>query len=376
MKVLVLASFSESLVKFRGSLLTALERQGAEVHVAAPGLAQDVDSSAQLARMGCVCHDVSLDRNGVNPLRDLATLWSLVRLIRRERPSHFMAYTVKPVIYGTLAARLCGVKHRTALVTGLGYGFGRRASGLAGIVQRIPQLLYRLALRHATRVIFQNPDDRALFLETGLVTASQAALVNGSGIPLDQFPQRALPPAGQCHFLLIARLLRDKGIYEYVAAAREVKARFPQAVFHLVGWADTNPTAIDPADLQRWVDDGVLQFHGRLDDVREVLAACHVYVLPSYREGTPRSVLEAMATGRAIITTDAPGCRETVCSGENGYLVPVADASALAEAMVRFLEDEQAQLVMGQRSRAIAEDKYDVDKVNAVMLRHMGVTES
>jgi glycosyltransferase involved in cell wall biosynthesis len=178
----------------------------------------------------------------------------------------------------------------------------------------------------------------------------------------------------QCHFLLIARLLRDKGIHEYIDAARSIRQRYPQAVFHLAGWIDSNPAAISKSDLQSWIDDGVIIYHGRLDDVRTVLAACHVYVLPSYREGTPRTVLEAMATGRPVITTDAPGCRETVLDGENGFLVPVANVTALAAAMERFLDDPALIISMGQRSREIAQDKYDVHAVNAAMLNHMGVS--
>lgn len=175
------------------------------------------------------------------------------------------------------------------------------------------------------------------------------------------------------HFLLIARLLGDKGIREYVQAAKLVKQQYPEAQFDLVGGLDTNPTSISQAELDQWIAAGTINFLGRLSDVRPAIAACSVYVLPSYREGTPRTVLEAMAMGRAVITTDAPGCRETVVNGDNGFLVPVKDADALAQAMLRFIEQPGLIAQMGQRSRSIAEEKYDVHKVNAQMLEGMGL---
>jgi glycosyltransferase involved in cell wall biosynthesis len=373
MKYFVLASFALSLSRFRLGLLEALKATGGAVHVAAPGLLGDKPVLNELARVGCHCHEVPLARTGLNPVKDAATFLALLILLRRERPTHFLGYTAKPVIYGLLAAWLAGVPRRTALITGLGYLFGTNARGLRGLVQRLAWLMYRAALGRATAVVFQNPDDRDLFIRRRLVDPRKTAIVNGSGVPLDQFPARPLPPANQCHFLLIARLLRDKGIYEYIEAARRIKTRYPHAAFHLVGWMDSNPLSIREEDLRMWIAEGLIHFHGRLDDVRERLAACHVYVLPSYREGTPRSVLEAMATGRAVVTTDAPGCRETVINGDNGFLVKVADAQALADAMTRFLIHPELIDAMGARSREIAERKYDVAKVNSAMLRYMGV---
>jgi len=372
-KIFVLASFAESLSNFRGKLLAALAEAGVEVHAAAPDLSVDATTTRALTRLGSRCHDVPLTRTGLSPLQDSGTLFALVRLLRQVRPTHFFCYTIKPLIYGTLAAWLVGVPQRTALITGLGYAFNAEAKGLHSVLQRLLRLMYKVALSRATRVVFQNPDDLALFIQLGLVEQDKTALVSGSGISLDEFCQQPLPSVVQCHFLLIARLLRDKGIYEYIEAARLVKARYPHAVFHMVGWIDSNPSAIRENDLKSWIAEGLIHFHGRLDDVRERLSASHVYVLPSYREGTPRTVLEAMATGRAVVTTDAPGCRETVVNGDNGFLVPVADVEALATAMAHFLDDPKLIARMGQRGREIAEEKYDVNKVNAQMLKYMGV---
>jgi glycosyltransferase involved in cell wall biosynthesis len=373
MKIFVLASFAQSLSVFRGQLLAAMKEAGAEVHVGAPDLMSDRKALAAMHRLGARCHHVTLARTGLNPLQDGLALLSAFAVLRRLRPTHFLGYTVKPVIYGTLAAWLARVPHRTALITGLGYAFAEHRTGREKLIQRVVRMLYRFALRRSTRVIFQNVDDRALFIRLGLVDEARTAVVNGSGVHLGEFARRGLPADTSCHFILIARLLKDKGIHEYIDAARRIRARDPRAVFHLAGWIDSNPQAIAQSDLDAWIAEGLLVFHGRLDDVREVLAGCHVYVLPSYREGTPRTVLEAMATGRAIVTTDAPGCRETVTHGDNGFLVPVADAQALEAAMTRFLDEPALIERMGERSRRIAEQKYDVHAINADMLGYMEV---
>jgi len=192
-------------------------------------------------------------------------------------------------------------------------------------------------------------------------------------VDISEYQVTPLPGEGS-RFLMIARLLGDKGVREYVSAARIVRSSNPNARFGLVGWIDENPNAIAQSELNGWIEEGGIEFHGRLEDVRPAIAKSSVYVLPSYREGTPRTVLEAMAMGRPIITTDAPGCRETVINGENGYLVPVKSVDDLVEAMQRFMDDPDLAETMGRRSREIAEDKYDVHKVNAVMLREMGIT--
>lgn len=378
MKVLVLASWADSLVRFRGRLLSRLASEGLSVHATAPGLSENLPVKTTLGEMRCTCHDVYIARTGMNPVIDFFSFLKLVALMRREKPKYFLGYTIKPVIYGLLAARLAGVEHRTGLITGLGSTFNTESERPPGMLQRIVTLLYRVALGGATRVVFQNPDDRNLFVKLGLVDMSRTAVVNGSGVPLDEFVQRPLPALDKCHFLFIGRLNRDKGVEEFVEAARVVKAKHPHATFHIVGWIDSNPSSITQRELDGWIAEGLIVYHGRLEgqQVQDALASSHVFVLPSRQgEGTPRSILEAMAIGRAVITTDAPGCRETVVNGDNGFLVPIRSWSAIADAMAQFVEKPSLVQSMGQRSRDIAEDKYDVEKVNAQMLRYMGVTK-
>ncbi|MBT0653122.1 glycosyltransferase family 4 protein [Geomobilimonas luticola] len=368
-KIVIIGGLAESLINFRGSLLAEMASQGFEIHACAPAAPQQVQE--KLTALGAHYYDIPLSRTGINPIHDFLTVRAIYQLLRSVRPDFVLSYTIKPVIYGSLAARFARVPGIFSIITGVGYLFSTKGAKpwLAG---KVASFLYRAALRHNRRIFFQNPDDRDLFLSLKLIKSEQVVIVNGSGVDTDYFQRVSLPvcPA----FLLIARLLNDKGIHEYVEAARVLKRTFPMATFALAGWLDENPACIKHAELQSWIDEGLINYLGRLDDVRPALAASSVYVLPSYREGTPRTVLEAMAMGRPIVTTDAPGCRETVKDGDNGYLVPVKDATALAAAMEKFILQPELIERMGRRSREIAEEKYDVHKVNSVIMHHMGLS--
>lgn len=371
MKFLLIASFPESLLHFRGALISALQAKGLEVHVASPDVHIGSEVRMRLEVQGLVVHSIPMRRTGMNPLADLCTLLSLWRLMRSIRPVYVMGYTIKPVIYGSLAAWLALVPKRFALITGLGFAFQGESqrSTLRSIVQR----MYALALGRANKVFFQNLDDEALFRNRGiLLPGVPSCVVNGSGVDVARYALAPLPNH-PVHFLMIARLLGDKGVREYAEAARRVRIRHPEVLFSLVGWIDSNPDAIAKKELDTWVATGTLEYLGRLSDVRPAIEASTVYVLPSYREGTPRTVLEAMAMGRAVITTDAPGCRDTVVDGDNGYLVPVKSIEALERAMQCFIDDPALAQRMGQRSRQIAEKKYDVHNVNKVMMIEMGI---
>lgn len=364
--ILVLGNAARSLVNFRGPLIREMLGRGHRV-TAASG-EPDRSAAATLAQWGAAYEAVPLGRTGLNPFADLATFLALVRLMRRVRPDVLFAHTIKPVVYGLLAARAAGVPRRVAMITGLGYAFGDGQEAKRRLARSMGALGYRSALRLAERVIFQNPDDRVLFVQRGLVSARKAVEVAGSGVDLAHYAPAPLPD-GPVTFLMVARLLADKGVREFAAAARIVRQAHPQARFVLVGPPDPNPAAIGVEELEAWQREGAISWAGALDDVRPALAACHVFVLPSYyREGLPRSILEAMATGRAIITTDAPGCRETVVAGQNGLLVPPRDAPALAEAMLRLAADRAFVAAAGQASLALARETFDVAKVNAEIL--------
>ena len=374
-KFLLIAGFADSLINFRWDLICALQAKGLEVHVAAPEISSSPTTLEKLRKNGVFAHDVPMQRTGTNPIEDFKTLIALRQLMQQVRPDYVMAYTIKPVIYGMLAAASTGVPNRAALITGLGYAFqDSEGSTKQNLIRRVTRQLYARALSAADLTFFQNEDDQKLFTDLGIIRPGQnTVVVNGSGVNTEKFSPQPLPEGDEVHFLLIGRLLKDKGVREYVEAARRVKQQYPQAVFNLVGFLDSNPSSVTQQELDQWVNEGTVKFWGKLSDVRPAINACHVFVLPSYREGTPRTVLEAMATGRAIITTDAPGCRQTVENGYNGWLVPVQSAEKLAEAMERFLSEPALIQQMGQASLEIARNKYDVNIINDFMLNQLKI---
>jgi len=368
-RIVVLGSLPESLLNFRGALLKAMVEKGHEVHAVSPKANEAVIEG--LRAIGVRHHEIRLARTRIDPVQDFGTLRALIKLLRRLDPDALLAYTIKPVIYGGLAARRAGVPAFFPMITGLGYAFsgkGWRSLMVGSVVRR----LYRLALQGADKVFFQNPDNQAVFHKLGVLRSSeQGVLIPGSGVDLAYYATAPLPlePA----FLMIARLLRDKGVREYVEAARWIKARYPGVSFSLAGWIDENPAAIKQQELDKWIREGVVNYLGRLDDVRPAMAKASVYCLPSYHEGMPRTVLEAMAMGRPIITTDVPGCRMTVSEGKNGFLIPAGDARSLAEAMERFIKTPRIIPRMGAESRALAEKHFNVERVNRIILGAMGL---
>jgi glycosyltransferase involved in cell wall biosynthesis len=371
MKVLIAASLASSLINFRGELIRSLLEEGVEVHASAPDFDADTAACEALSAWGVTVHRLVMQRTGMNPFVDLRSALAFVRLMRRVRPHIFVGYTAKPVIYGLMGARLAGVPKRIALITGLGYGF--QGGTRRYFFRFIMRLLYRRAMRGATVVVFQNPDDLQTFLDLKLIGPGvMTEVVDGSGVDMARFSPQPIP-TGPTTFLMIARLVGDKGVREYVQGAELVRQDFPEARFILVGPRDSNPDAISAAEIDRWVSKGTIDYRGAQMDVRPVLSECSVYVLPSYREGTPRSVLEAMATGRPVITTDAPGCRQTVDDEVNGFLVPARSSEAVALAMRKFLHDRSLVPRMAEASLAKVTRTFDVRLVNQQMLRIMGL---
>lgn len=306
----------------------------------------------------------------MNPLRDGIDMLSLALLLSRLRPDVTLGYFVKPVIFGTLAARLAGVPRRVAMIEGLGYVFTSSVGPeplKRKLLRGLVSWLYRFALARAHKVVFLNQDDINEFVDAGLVQKHKVVKLGGIGVDLSEWPltQLAKEPIT---FLLAARLLREKGIVEYAGAAELVKARYPAVRFVLLGGLDPNPGGLPEAEVKAWVAQGLLEWPGHVD-VKPWLAQTTVYVLPSYyREGVPRSTQEAMAMGRPVITTNAPGCRETVDDGVNGFVVPVRDTPALAAAMIRLIENPALISAMGLESRRIAEERFDVAKINSRLM--------
>ncbi|MGH6943225.1 MAG: glycosyltransferase family 4 protein, partial [Geminicoccaceae bacterium] len=293
------------------------------------------------------------------------------KILGRLRPDLVLGYTPKGVIYGAGAARLAGIPRIYTMISGLGYPFIEGRELKRRLLKRTMLALYRRSLAYSRAVFFQNRDDLDEFRRLRLISDRQTVVrVEGSGVDTEHFAAAPVPE-GPPAFLLIARLLRDKGIFEYVEAARRLRARHPDVAFRLLGPADDHPNAIGPEQLDSWRKEGVIEYLGETSDVRPYLSSSTAYVLPSYREGMPRTVLEAMSMGRAVITTDVPGCRETVVPGHNGFLVPLRDGAALADAMERFILQPDLTVAMGARSREIALERFDVRRVNAVMLRTM-----
>ncbi len=362
-RILILSPYGPSIIPFRGDLLEELVRRGHEVHAAAP----EPGFEDALEAIGVRYWRVPLSRTGTNPLADLRGALGAIGLLRRLRPDILLAYAIKPIIYGSLAARFARVPAVFSVVTGLGSLFVDEG-GKAGLLRTLALGLYRAALKRNQAVFFLNRDDKRFFEERGsLPRFARAVVLPSEGINLGRFAP-APPPSGPPAFLLLARLIRHKGIAEYAAAAASLKAKYPEARFRLLGPTDTNPSALSKEELRAWEAQGAIEYLGATEDPYAHLAACSVYVLPSYREGVPRSILEAMAVGRPIVTTDVPGCRETVVQGLNGFLVPPRDPRALAEAMERFIAEPRLIAEMGRESRRIAEEKFDVRKVNALIL--------
>lgn len=369
--ILVIAGYAPSLINFRGPLLRAFVSAGLEVNCTAPE--EDAETAAQLQEIRARYAPLPVERNRIGIGGDLRYALRVWRLCRRLRPDYVLAYTAKPVVFGCSAAALARVPRIYALVTGLGYVFAGETRRHR-LMQSIMRRLYRFAFARCRRVFLQNPDDRDYFVQRRVLDPAKAVVVNGSGVDIGYFRPVALPKGDEIVFLLIARLIGDKGIREYARAAERLRRRYPQARFQLLGPGDPSPNAISREEVRAWAGAGVIEYLGETKDVRPFLAAASVYVLPSYYgEGTPRTVLEAMAMGRPVITTDAPGCRQTVEQNRNGYLVPVRDADALARAMQRFIEKPSQITKMGKQSRIMAETIFDARKVNEQMLEAMGV---
>ena len=353
MKVVIALNTAWNLVNFRTGLIRALVAKGYEVVAVAP----EDEYAFKLDLLRCRFVALPMDNKGTNPIRDLLLFFRFFRMLRRERPDVFLGYTIKPNVYGSLAAHALGVPVVNN-IAGLGSVFMRDTW-----LTRLVRLLYKSALSRSDHVFFQNNEDLQMFVERGLVASNKVSRLPGSGINLTAFPFTPSKSLSESPlvFLLVARLLWDKGVGEYVEAARIIHRQYPNVKFQLLGFLDVaNPTAVTSTEMHDWVNEGVVEYLGVTDDVKPYIVAADVIVLPSYREGVPRSLLEAAAIGRPIVTTDAIGCRDAVDDGVNGFLCNIRDADGLAEKMIRMVElSSSDRIAMGAAGRAKMEKEFD-----------------
>ena len=361
--IAVIGGFANSLYNFRGDFIRALSTAGWKVFALAPYMGPK--DREEISALDALPTEIFLKRNGLNPFDDIRTVFNLLKTFRKIKPDLIFSYTIKPVIWSSIVANFLNIRH-ISLITGLGYTFNKR-TGLKSVFRQLIVGLYKFALRSASAVIFQNQSNLDLFLSEGIVTSQNSFLVKGSGINLSRYIYTELDTK-QTKFLLIARLLIDKGLQEYLEAAKVVKSRYPEAEFSIVGPEDNSPNAFDVKTVLQYQEEGLIEFLGWQDDVRPFLSECQIFVLPSYHEGMPRSVMEAMAMGRPVITTNVPGCKDTIDDQISGILVPAKDSKALAGAMIKMINTRNTWRKMGKAGREKAVLEFDVNNINTRLL--------
>lgn len=368
MKIAVLSSHTSSLFWFRMDMMKSFIKNGHTVIALGPE--SEEEWKDKFKQNGIEYKQLYVERNGINPLKDIKTFRELYKFMKLEKPDKIFTYQAKTIVYGSIAARLNGITEIFPMIAGLGSVF--RGQGLKNnIIKTIMKIEYWSACKVSKKVFFQNNDDKNEFVNNKIVAASKTVITNGSGVNLNKFKPTPLPE--EAVFLFIGRLIKDKGIMEYLEACKKLKEKYPKTKCLLVGPYDSNPSALKPEELKPYIDNKTIEYFGEQKDVRSFITQSSTFVLPSYHEGTPKTVLEAMAMGRSIITTDAPGCRETVIDKSNGFLVPVRDSNILAEKMMWMIENNTKIEIMGQKSFGICKEKFDVKKVNKVILRTMGL---
>lgn len=368
MKVAVISSHTTSLFWFRMDMMRSFIQRGHNVIAIgseSEGVWRDRFDCEQIEYF-----QITVSRNGINPILDIRTYLDLKKLLKQECPDKIFVYQAKSIAYSCIAAHKNKISDIYPMVAGLGSIF--RGEGTKNrIIKAIMMFLYKRAFHYSRGIFFQNNDDLNEMLDNHLLEKRKAVIINGSGVNLNEFRLTPLPenPA----FLYIGRLIRDKGVYEYLEACKLIKSRFSFVRCLLIGPFDTNPSSLRSDELQPYIENGIIEYFGEQKDVRPYIAQCSTYVLPSYHEGTPKSVLESMAMGRAIITSDAPGCRETTINGVNGYLVEVKNIGEIVKKMIYLIEHPEINKAMGLASHKIAVEKYEVNKVNQSIIDVMGL---
>ncbi|MBF2719720.1 glycosyltransferase family 4 protein [Psychrobacter sp. NG254] len=369
MKIVIIGTTAFTLLKFRSDLILSLIQNEHTVYALA--VDYTLEQKQQVESLGAHPIDYKLSNSGLNPFSDLKTVLQLKKLLNSIQPDLVFSYFSKPVIYGTLAAALAKVPKRVAMLEGLGFLFTNQPTGQklkTKIVRQIQVMLYKIAFRFVDRIVFLNHDDPIDLIEHYKVKVRNVSILGGIGLNLDDYPY-SKPTSNPIRFIFIGRLLAEKGVSEYTAAAQIVKRQYPDTEFIMLGGLDhANPGALTSNSLDKLVAQGAIIYRGHVDNVDEWLTNSSVFVLPSYREGMPRSTQEAMAIGRAIITTNVPGCRETVIDGVNGFIVPPWSAELLAQKMIHFIEQPELIEQMGKESYRLAQERFDAKKVNKVLM--------
>lgn len=368
MKIAVLSSHTSSLFWFRMDMMKDFIKHGHTVIALGPE--SEDNWKSKFKENGIQYKQLFVERNGINPFSDLKTYKELCQFMKQEKPDKVFAYQAKTVVYGSIAAKMNGITEVYPLIAGLGSIF--RGEGLKNkIIKTVMKIEYRAACKASKKVFFQNNDDKSEFINNGLILEDKVVIINGSGVNLEKFKPEPLPETPA--FLFIGRLIKDKGVMEYLEACKRIKAEYPEVRCLLVGPYDSNPSALQPEELKPYLEQNIIEYFGEQSDVRPYIKQCSTYILPSYHEGTPKTVLEAMAIGRPVITSDAPGCRETVTDGYNGFLVAVKDIDGLVKKMETLIQDPEMSKLMAERSLKLAREKYDVNLVNESIMQTMNL---
>ncbi|EKO3566829.1 glycosyltransferase family 4 protein [Vibrio metschnikovii] len=360
---------------FRKDLIKKLVADGHTVYAFAVDFTQQTRDNIRL--LGAIPVDYSLQRAGLNPIKDLSTIYQLSKLFRYYRIESVFSFFIKPSMYATLAAKSAGCTNKIAMIEGLGFIHTPSQSGLTlkqKLLQYVHGILATISYVFADKILFLNHDDPKDLSKFAFINDDKVEVFGPIGLNLNAYPYQAPKfTENKIRFVFVARLLKEKGIFEYLAAAKKIKSKYPDAEFVVLGGLDEeNPGGIKLHQLQALVDDGTIIYPGFVNDVHEWIRSSHVFVLPSYyREGIPRSTQEAMAIGRAVITTDVPGCRETVQESYNGFLVPKWDVDQLVKAMEAFIQQPDLIKSMGEASYQIALDKFDEQKITPKLVRHI-----
>lgn len=376
MKIVIIGTVASSFYGFRADLIRMLLKKGYQVYAFTSE--STAENLKKIEKLGAIPVIYNLNRGGLNPLADIMSTYKLAKKIQKIKPDLVFSYFSKPVIFGTIAAKLVKVPKVMGMLEGLGYTFTEQPEGLSKkikFIKKIQVLLYKIALPQLDKLIFLNSDDPKDLLEQHLIKVKNVEILGGIGLNLKDYPYQPLTNIQQpLNFLFIGRLLKEKGIHDFLTAAKIVKEKYPETLFTVLGAIDSyNLGALQQTELNDLISSNIIHYPGHVNNVKDWIADSHVFVLPSYREGVPRSTQEAMAIGRAIITTDVPGCRETLVDGINGFLVPRWNADVLAEKMIYFIENPEQICIMGNESHKIAVEKFDADKVNRRLIKILGL---